>query len=175
LLPAEKKHLFPAPRLSGLSLPKKLTYRAPAGHTRERTGDGSPATPAVKDDPEAGKGPLSPRRPASVHRPGLPRRLACAPGRGSPPPRRPCPPGGLPMWLKQLQQRWFGLERAARRPRPAAARTPRARPALECLEDRNLPSTFNAATVADLIADINAANASGGTNTINLPSPTYTP
>jgi hypothetical protein len=39
---------------------------------------------------------------------------------------------------------------------------------LEQLEDRALPSSFSAATVSDLIADINAANAAGGTNTITL-------
>jgi hypothetical protein len=36
------------------------------------------------------------------------------------------------------------------------------------LEDRSLPSTFNAASAADLIADINAANQAGGSNTIVL-------
>jgi hypothetical protein len=43
------------------------------------------------------------------------------------------------------------------------------------MEDRTLPSTFNAATVSDLIADINAANAAGGTNTITLSAPTNNP
>ena len=42
------------------------------------------------------------------------------------------------------------------------------RPRLEQLEDRMLPSSYTAATVSDLIADINAANAAGGTNTITL-------
>jgi hypothetical protein len=55
----------------------------------------------------------------------------------------------------------------ARRPEPPAARRG-ARLALEYLEDRTLPSNFTAASVADLIADINAANAAGGTNTITL-------
>jgi hypothetical protein len=36
------------------------------------------------------------------------------------------------------------------------------------LEDRTLPSSYTAATVSDLIADINAANAVGGPNTITL-------
>jgi hypothetical protein len=36
------------------------------------------------------------------------------------------------------------------------------------LEDRTVPSNFTAGTVADLIADINAANAAGGSNTITL-------
>jgi hypothetical protein len=43
---------------------------------------------------------------------------------------------------------------------------------LEQLEDRRLMANFTAATVADLIADINAANAAGGTNTITLTAPT---
>jgi hypothetical protein len=43
---------------------------------------------------------------------------------------------------------------------------------LENLEDRSLPSSYSAATTSDLIADINAANAAGGTNTIALTAPT---
>jgi hypothetical protein len=39
---------------------------------------------------------------------------------------------------------------------------------LEQLEDRTVPSSFTAASVSDLIADINAANAAGGANTITL-------
>jgi hypothetical protein len=39
---------------------------------------------------------------------------------------------------------------------------------LERLEDRTLPSNYTAASVTDLIADINAANAAGGSNTITL-------
>jgi hypothetical protein len=39
---------------------------------------------------------------------------------------------------------------------------------VERLEDRTLPSSYTAATVADLIADINAANQGGGANTITL-------
>jgi hypothetical protein len=49
------------------------------------------------------------------------------------------------------------------------------RPKLEQLEDRMLPSSYTAATVSDLIADINAANAAGGTNTITLTAPTTSP
>jgi predicted outer membrane repeat protein len=49
------------------------------------------------------------------------------------------------------------------------------RPRLEALEDRMLPSTYNAATTRDLIADINAANTGGGTNTIVLTAPTSSP
>ena len=46
---------------------------------------------------------------------------------------------------------------------------------LEQLEDRTLLSSYSAATVSDLIADINAANAAGGTNTITLTAPTTSP
>src|SRR6516164_5256950 len=44
----------------------------------------------------------------------------------------------------------------------------RTRIAVEQLEDRTVPSNVTAATVSDLIADINAANALGGSNTITL-------
>jgi hypothetical protein len=46
---------------------------------------------------------------------------------------------------------------------------------LEQFEDRTLLSTYSAATVSDLIADINAANNAGGTNTITLTAPTTSP
>jgi hypothetical protein len=46
---------------------------------------------------------------------------------------------------------------------------------LEQLEDRTLPSNYSALTISDLIADINAANAAGGTNTITLTAPTTSP
>jgi hypothetical protein len=44
----------------------------------------------------------------------------------------------------------------------------RARLSVDGLENRAMPASFTAATVADLIADINAANASGGPNSITL-------
>jgi hypothetical protein len=47
-------------------------------------------------------------------------------------------------------------------------RRPGQRPRLERLEDKTTPAAFTAATVADLIADINAANLDGGPNTITL-------
>jgi hypothetical protein len=43
------------------------------------------------------------------------------------------------------------------------------------LEDRALPSGFTAANISDLIADINAANNAGGTNTITLTAPSTSP
>lgn len=47
--------------------------------------------------------------------------------------------------------------------------------ACEQLEDRTVPSNFTAATVSDLIADINIANSFGGLNTITLTAPTTSP
>jgi hypothetical protein len=47
-------------------------------------------------------------------------------------------------------------------------RPAQARPVVELLEDRTVLSSYTAATVADLIADINAANLAGGSNTITL-------
>jgi hypothetical protein len=46
---------------------------------------------------------------------------------------------------------------------------------VEELEGRWLPSTYYAASATDLIADINAANKAGGTNTIVLSAPTTSP
>jgi uncharacterized protein (TIGR03118 family) len=70
----------------------------------------------------------------------------------------------LPSWLTPIR-------RASRR-RPSSNSYPKARrrlrPALELLEDRLTPSSYGAAAVADLIADINAANQQGGSNTISL-------
>jgi hypothetical protein len=52
---------------------------------------------------------------------------------------------------------------------------PRSPLILERLEDRTALSNFNAATVSDLIADINAANKGNGTNTITLTAPSTSP
>jgi hypothetical protein len=52
--------------------------------------------------------------------------------------------------------------------RPQVSRLRCARLCLEQLEDRLVPSNFTAATVQDLIVDINASNQAGGTNTISL-------
>jgi hypothetical protein len=46
---------------------------------------------------------------------------------------------------------------------------------LEALEGRTLLNAYTAATVSDLIADINAANQTGGSNTIALTAPTTSP
>src|SRR5262245_32929373 len=45
----------------------------------------------------------------------------------------------------------------------------------ELLEDRMVPAGFYAATVDDLIRDINLANAGGGSNTITLTAPNTSP
>src|SRR5207253_1117250 len=77
----------------------------------------------------------------------------------------------LTMFLSNL----FGsFRRTAGKP----ARRPQRRilrPHLEQLEDRALPATFSAATVSDLVADIQAANTSGGSNSIILTAPTTSP
>jgi hypothetical protein len=67
------------------------------------------------------------------------------------------------MKLHDLLGRWLRRPVAARLPAPRR-RGPRV--SLEQLEDRTVPSSFTAATVSDLIADINAANLTGGSNAI---------
>ena len=72
------------------------------------------------------------------------------------------------MWFSDLCKRW--LERLTKDPGrrlPAPGRRS-ARLRLEQLEDRTAPANFTAATVADLIADINAANATAAADTITL-------
>jgi hypothetical protein len=73
-------------------------------------------------------------------------------------------------WLRNRSSIQSPRGRAQRRPTP-----PRFRPQLEALEERNLPSTYYAATASDLIADVNAANKAGGANTIVLTAPTSSP
>src|SRR5262245_19455096 len=64
---------------------------------------------------------------------------------------------------------WLRPCRIRSRPGPATDRPRSAcRLRVEALEDRSVPANFTAASVADLIADINAANAAGGSNTITL-------
>jgi hypothetical protein len=67
-------------------------------------------------------------------------------------------------------------EAPRRRPqaKPPVLRRP-LRLRLDQLEDRMLPSNYTALTASDLIADINAANNAGGTNTITLTAPTTSP
>src|SRR6516164_10028572 len=70
---------------------------------------------------------------------------------------------------------WSPFRRNARQAKPAR-RTPFTyRPRLEMLEERTLLSNYTAGTVTDLIGDINAANAAGGTNTITLTAASSSP
>ena len=75
------------------------------------------------------------------------------------------------MWFNQFYQGWRGRFRSSRHTKAPASPRRSTRPILEQLEDRMLPSNFLAATVADLIADINAANKAHGSNTITLGAP----
>jgi hypothetical protein len=71
----------------------------------------------------------------------------------------------FPSWLRTLRTTWAPAGRQDRRQAPRR-RGPRL--TVEQLEDRLVPSHFTAATVSDLITDINAANLAGGSNTITL-------
>src|SRR5271165_6566116 len=79
------------------------------------------------------------------------------------------------MWLNKLPKYSLGGPPNYRPVRSQAPRRRHSRLRLEQLEDRLVLSTFNAATVSDLIADIKAANKAGGANTINLTAPTTAP
>jgi hypothetical protein len=79
----------------------------------------------------------------------------------------------MTMWLQEVYQRLMNRPRTRRQPLPQTPRRSGIRLALEQLEDRTVPSNFNAATVSDLIADINAANQAGGSNTITLTAKAY--
>jgi hypothetical protein len=79
------------------------------------------------------------------------------------------------MWLFRLRNLVRDLRALPFAPRKIAlspSERRRRRPQLERLEDRTLPSTFTAGTVADLIADIHAANQAGGNNAIVLAAST---
>src|SRR5262249_27270129 len=115
-----------------------------------------------------------PHRPGPAPALGLRARgrgLVIVPQTASPPPALPFGdtagrgPRRSTMWVKKLWQRCPG---GSARPRPRPPRRRGARLGLEQLEDRTVPSSFTAASVSDLIADINAANLAGGANTITL-------
>jgi hypothetical protein len=63
---------------------------------------------------------------------------------------------------------WLGQSATAPRKTPPRRRPARRRLSLETLEDRTLPSSYTTGTVADLVADVIAANKAGGSNTITL-------
>jgi hypothetical protein len=71
------------------------------------------------------------------------------------------------MTLSKPCRRWLGLANRAEKA-PASRRRGGPRLGLETLEDRTVLSSYTAASVAALIADIKAANAAGGSNTITL-------
>src|SRR5262249_22549128 len=82
--------------------------------------------------------------------------------------RRPAHARRPTMWLNEWYERslrWLTMTPQVRRPA-----TPRRglRLRLEPLEDRTVPTTLTAGTVTELVADINAANLAGGSNTITL-------
>ena len=75
------------------------------------------------------------------------------------------------MRWSQLNQHFSGTLATGARPGNSAARRRGRRPSLEQLEGRTVLSSYTAATVSDLIADINASNKAGGSNTITLVAP----
>jgi hypothetical protein len=79
------------------------------------------------------------------------------------------------MWLASILALGRSAPRRSRRPRAPAKKARSLRLNLEQFEDRTLLSSYTAATVSDLINDINAANAASGTNTITLTAPTTSP
>jgi hypothetical protein len=76
------------------------------------------------------------------------------------------------MWFHCLLASWKSARCRGLRPQPARQNT---RLTLEHLEDRKLPSSYSAANVSALIADITAANTAGGANTITLTAQTTSP
>jgi len=78
------------------------------------------------------------------------------------------------MWFHSLLASWKSGHSRSPRPQPRPACRAR-RLTLEHLEDRALLSNYSAASVSDLIADINLANTAGGSNTITLTAPTASP
>jgi hypothetical protein len=78
------------------------------------------------------------------------------------------------MWFSSQLRNWRRLALGFRRHSPRRRR-PDYGPPIEALECRTLLTAYAAATAAQLVADINAANKSGGTNTITLTAPTTSP
>src|SRR5262245_2395816 len=78
------------------------------------------------------------------------------------------------MWFSSQLKTWRRLALGGRR-HAVRRRRPDYGPPVEALECRTLLTAYAAATAAQLVADINAANKSGGTNTIALTAPTTSP
>jgi hypothetical protein len=79
------------------------------------------------------------------------------------------------MWFPSLFAAQPSRRPGNQRPRWPGNRRGVARPTVRPLEDRTLLSSYTAATASALIADINAANQAGGSNTIALTAPTTAP
>src|SRR6516162_8827784 len=78
------------------------------------------------------------------------------------------------MWFSSQLRNWRRVTLSGRRYSPRRRR-PDYGPPVEALECRTLLTAYAAATAAQLVADINAANTNGGTNTITLTAPTTSP
>src|SRR6516165_2672706 len=78
------------------------------------------------------------------------------------------------MWLSSQLRNWRRLALSGRRSSPRRRR-PDYGPPVEALECRTLLTAYAAATAAQLVADINAANKAGGTKTITLTASTTSP
>jgi hypothetical protein len=76
------------------------------------------------------------------------------------------------MWVKKL---WGRYPRGPAKPRRQPTRRRNTYLAVVDLENKTVPSSFTAASVSGLIADINAANKLGGSNTIALSAPATSP
>ena len=81
------------------------------------------------------------------------------------------------MRLSSWSAKWHRFSPRSRRHSDRRRRVNGSSPvgALESLESRVLLSAYTAATAAQLITAINAANKHGGTNTITLTAPTTSP
>src|SRR5262249_39041623 len=82
------------------------------------------------------------------------------------------------MWLNEWRPCWLDRSWRRRVSRPQPPRQPPRRGVrlrVEQLEDRTLPSSYTAASVSELIADLTKANKAGGANTITLTAPTTSP
>src|SRR5438874_1932883 len=72
------------------------------------------------------------------------------------------------MFSSWLRNRNRPAPAVGRHARSSPSRSASCRPRLEGLEDRTLLTTYTASSISALIADINAANMAGGSNTIIL-------